>query len=141
MANILIIDDDKRSRTVLRMILEDEGHEVEDAPDGEKGISIYKERGADVVITDILMPVKEGLETIMELKQISPSLKIIAISGGGRIRPEGYLMSAISLGADRAFSMPVKRNDLLAATDELIAQTQQALCRAPEIDTFAVTCA
>ncbi len=122
MANILVIDDNEQTRSVLRMILEDDGHKVEVAADGDKGIRVYRARGADVVITDILMPVKEGLETIIELKRISPRLKIIAISAGGRVHPEGYLMSALSFGADRAFVVPFERAELLTAVNELLAQ-------------------
>jgi DNA-binding NtrC family response regulator len=82
-ARILVIDDDEQILRTLHQVLEMEGHEVLDAPNGKEGMRIFEEHGADLVVTDIVMPEKEGIETIKELHEGNPDLKIIAISGGG----------------------------------------------------------
>ncbi len=120
MARILIIDDDEQVLAMLRQTLERKGYEVLDAPDGKVGIKLYQEDPTDLIITDIIMPGKEGIETIMELKRNFPDVKIIAISGGGRINPEEYLDMADKLGAKRTFAKPVEREELLKAVRELI---------------------
>ena len=120
MASILIIDDDVQVLDMLRQTLECGGYEVVDAPNGKEGIRLYRENPADLIITDIIMPEKEGIETIIELKRDFPDVKIIAISGGGRISSEGCLSTAGKLGARYTFSKPVKREELLAAVRELI---------------------
>ena len=120
MARIIIIDDDAQILDMLRQMLEREGYEVMDALNGKDGIRLYREEQADLIITDILMPEKEGIETIMELKRDFPDVKIIAISGGGRIDPEECLYLAKELGALRTFTKPVEREKLLGAAQELI---------------------
>ncbi|MDM8524030.1 response regulator transcription factor [Desulfococcaceae bacterium HSG8] len=120
MKRILVIDDEDQVRSMLRMMLEREGYEVEDAENGEVGIRLFRKKPADVVITDILMPEKEGIETIIELRRDFPGAKIIAISGGGRLRsPEIFLKMAKKFGADRIFPKPVERDELLDAVKEL----------------------
>ena len=92
MARILIIDDNIKVLGTYARILEYAGYEVIVAINGNGGIITYKEKLPDLVIIDILMPIKEGLETIRELKQDFPDVKIIAISGGGDcMGPENYL--------------------------------------------------
>lgn len=120
MARILIIDDDVQILDMLRQTLEHEGYEVMEAPNGKEGVRLYREDQADLIITDIIMPEKEGIETIMEIKRDFPDVKIIAISGGGRVDPEEYLHMAEKLGAKRTFAKPVEREDLLKAIQELI---------------------
>ena len=120
MSSILIIDDDPQILKMLRQILEREGYEVTEASNGKQGVRLYRKNPADLVITDIIMPEKEGIEIIIELKRDYPDVKIIAISGGGRINPEDYLDIAKKLGAHRIFSKPVERKELLNAVRELI---------------------
>ena len=120
MARILIIDDDVQILDMLRQTLELKGYEVVDATNGKEGIRLYRENPADLIITDIIMPEKEGIETIIELKRDFPDVQIIAISGGGRISPEGYLNIARKLGARYTFSKPVEQEKLLSAVRELI---------------------
>ena len=117
---ILVIDDDVQIRALLRQMLERAGHEVMDAPDGDEGITLYRENPADLVITDIIMPKKEGLETIIDLRAEFPEVKIIAISGGGTIGPSSYLQVAEGFGAIRIFTKPFKMEELLAAIQELL---------------------
>lgn len=122
MARILVIDDDDQLRVFLRRILEKDGHEVADAPNGAVGIMIHRENPADLVITDIFMPEKEGISTIMDLNRNFPKVKIIAISGGGRAHSVDYLELAKNLGAARAFQKPFDKADLLEAIKELLQQ-------------------
>lgn len=120
MALILIIDDDLKIREVLRQILEHAGYEVMEAPDGKEGIRLYRERQAELVITDIIMPKKEGLETITDLRIEFPEVKIIAISGGGLIGPETYLELAEVFGANRLLTKPFGHEELLEAVQDLL---------------------
>jgi YesN/AraC family two-component response regulator len=119
MARILIIDDDPQILDILGQTLKREGHEVVKAPDGKEGLNLYRENPTDLVITDIIMPETEGIETIMELRRDFPDVKIIAISGGGHIQAEEYLYLAKSLGVQRTFAKPIERDDLLKAVSEL----------------------
>jgi DNA-binding response OmpR family regulator len=125
MARILVIDDDVQIREMLRQMLEREGYEVADAPDGKAAMKIQREDPAHLIITDIIMPEKEGLETIKEVRQEFPEVKIIAISGGGRIKPEPYLKIAEKFGARYIFTKPVEREELLAAVLELLTKVDQ----------------
>ncbi len=109
MARILIIDDYLPTRTALRSLFEKAGYEIKEASDGEAGIRLYHQEPADLVIVDILMPGKEGLETIRELKRDFPQIKIIAISGGG----VHYLDMAREFGALHAFEKPFDMREIL----------------------------
>ncbi len=120
MAHILIIDDDTKILEMLRQTLEREGHEVVGALDGKEGLRLYRENPTDLIITDLIMPEKEGIETIMELYNDFPDVKIIAISGGGRLDPGQYLSMAKSFGAQYTFAKPVEREKLLKAVRELL---------------------
>jgi len=120
MSKILIVDDDQQIRDMLRITLEREDYEVVEAGDGFEAVAAYKTHVVDLVITDIVMPDKEGIELIMELKAMDPKISIIAISGGGRINPEDYLKWARRFGVDHTFSKPVDRQKLLAAVAELL---------------------
>jgi DNA-binding NtrC family response regulator len=121
MALILIIDDDNDVRVVLKEILAREGYDVIDAADGEEGIRLYMERSADLVITDIVMPRMEGMETIQYLYSRFPDIKIIAMSGGGRVGPESYLCLAEQFGALCALSKPIERGVLLKTVEQALA--------------------
>ncbi|RZB38369.1 MAG: hypothetical protein SRB2_00117 [Desulfobacteraceae bacterium Eth-SRB2] len=120
MASILIIDDDVQILSMLRQTLERGGYDVLEASNGKQGMKLYLENPADLVITDIIMPEKEGIEIIIELKRDYPDVKIIAISGGGRINPEDYLDIAKKLGAQRTFTKPFERKQLLNAVRDLL---------------------
>jgi CheY-like chemotaxis protein len=122
MALILIIDDDVQVLALLRKVLEREGHEVIEAPNGRAGLELYFESQADLVITDIFMPEKEGVETILSLRKRRPNAKIIAISGGDRfVGADRPLNVARLLGAQRTFTKPVNLKELVEAVGELLA--------------------
>jgi len=120
MARILVVDDEAPVRKVLRTMLERAGYDVEDAPNGSIALEVLRDDPADVVITDIVMPEKEGIEIIQEMRADYPDIKIIAISGGGQIGPESYLEMARLLGAHRTLSKPVDGDVLLGAVRELL---------------------
>ncbi len=127
MARILIIDDDVQMRSRLRQMLEREGYEVEEANNGKVALRAYKENPADLVITDIIMPEKEGLEIIRELRKDYPDVKVIAISGGGHISPDEYLYLAKAFGAQCVFAKPFERRELIEAVQELIYKNDKVL--------------
>jgi len=122
MARILVVDDDEQVRTMLRLTLEGAGYETEDAPDGRSAMHLQERKPADLVITDIMMPDKDGLETILDLRRQWPEAKIIAISGGGRVIPHDYLDHAKLLGAEKVFTKPIEREELLTAIRELLGE-------------------
>jgi DNA-binding response OmpR family regulator len=122
MARILIIDDDDQLREMLRKMLERAGYEVLAASDGKVGIEIFNQNAVDLVITDIVMPEKEGIETILELRGHAAKVKIIAMSGGGRIGPGEYLKLAKRVGADQVFNKPIRREELLTAIETLLKE-------------------
>jgi DNA-binding response OmpR family regulator len=120
MANVLVIDDEAQIRRMLRKALEREGYKVMDAADGSEGISLFREHPTDLVLTDILMPNKEGLETIMALKRDFPEVKILAMSGGGVIDSVSCLRMAKGLGATHVYTKPFKIKALLKDIGELL---------------------
>lgn len=125
MKRILVTDDDEMVRYMLRKALERAGYEVVDAPDGKQGMKLCNEKSVDLVITDIFMPEKEGIETILDFKRRFPDMKIIAISGGGRGRlvPEVFLGMAKEFGAIRVFTKPIDLKELLVAVQELLSES------------------
>ncbi|MBW2406596.1 MAG: response regulator [Deltaproteobacteria bacterium] len=123
MANILIIDDDRQFRTMLRKMIEKNGHDVIEAPDGREGVRLYRKSPTDLIITDLIMPEKDGIETIQELKKDFPDIKIIAVSGGGRLGPRNYLHLAKMLGAQRTLTKPIELPELLDAIKEVLAES------------------
>ena len=123
MARILIIDDESQIRSMLRLMLERVGYEIAEAPDGIEGIRQYRENTADLIITDLIMPNKDGIGMIIDLKKEFPKVKIIAMSGGGVNRPEGYLDGAKKLGATRTLTKPIDRDQMLKAVKETLSDT------------------
>lgn len=121
MANILIIDDEASVRQVIRQILTREDHAVIEAENGRAGLNAFYNEGPDLVITDIIMPDQEGIEVICEIKRVSPSTRILAISGGGQWHDIDYcLKAAKQLGAEAVLRKPFSRNELLAQVDNVL---------------------
>lgn len=121
MARILLIDDDDSLRTMLRLTLSHFGHIVIEASNGKVGLELFAHANADLVITDIVMPEKEGIEVLMELRKEEPPVKIIAMSGGGRVGATDYLRIATQLGAAKVLTKPFSNEALKAAIDEVLA--------------------
>ncbi len=120
MATILLVEDDEAFRTMLRRALQRRGHSVIEAAEGGAALRTLESATVDLVITDIVMPDMEGIETIRALRRSHPDLQIIAMSGGGRVHPASYLDTAATFGAARVFSKPFDNEDLFAAIDELL---------------------
>ncbi len=120
MSRILVIDDDEAVNHMIRQLLTAAGHEVEDAPDGARGMRLLERGSFDLVVTDILMPEREGLETIRQIREKSKTLPVIAISGGGRMAPEQCLAMAQCFGADYTFQKPFDHEAFLGAVRECL---------------------
>ena len=120
MARILVIEDDEIFRNMLIEALEEAGHEALPASDGREGVRRFRQEPADLVLTDIIMPDQEGLETIVELRRDWPGLKIVVMSGGGAVGAETYLKLARKLGADQTLAKPFSVADLYQTIDDLL---------------------
>jgi len=118
---ILVIDDDDLVRETMKLGLESAHYQVSEANDGAVGLQIAFQDEFDLVITDILMPNKEGIETIQELRRARPALKIIAISGGDR-RGGSFLEIAEKLGANKTLRKPFRPQELLRCVQDLLAE-------------------
>jgi DNA-binding response OmpR family regulator len=111
---LLIIDDDSSVRKFIATTLKKENYTVIEAENGAEGLEkLQEEKDVSIVITDLLMPEKEGIETIMEIRQINPSLKILAISGGGKAGPENFLLLADAVGANATLKKPFSGQELM----------------------------
>jgi CheY-like chemotaxis protein len=122
MPRLLIIDDDDDLRLMLRVLFQSAHYEVVDAHNGREGLRVMEQQPADLVITDLIMPEQEGIETIMALRRRYPTLRIVAISGGGHGTGINYLELARRVGANRALTKPVGNDELLQHVKELLEQ-------------------
>jgi DNA-binding response OmpR family regulator len=120
MAGILLVEDDKDLREMLKVSLLQRKYTVVEASNGKEALLKFKPSVTDLVITDLIMPDEDGLKVIMKIREIKSSVKIIAISGGGKAGPGNYLNLAKALGADIIFSKPFSINDLIKKIEELL---------------------
>ena len=120
MAKILLVEDDNLVRDMLTQVLTRAGHEVICAANGEEATTSLQTVAPDIMVTDIIMPKKSGITLISEVRNRHPNLEIIAISGGGRLDPTGYLDLSESLGASVSFEKPIDNSALLMAIDLLL---------------------
>ncbi len=126
MDRILIIDDEPQVRTLLLKCLELEGYQVMDAPNGKVGMELFQEEPFDLVITDIVMPEKDGIETIRELRRYLPETKIIAISGGSRSLEADYvLQTAETLGVHCTLFKPFEIEEFLNAVKYVLGRDKK----------------
>lgn len=116
---VLVIEDDIRLGRLLTEALSRAGFEAEFSVDGEKGLQAFMARRHQVVVTDIIMPEREGLETLKAIKAEAPDAKIVAMSGGGRIGPDAFLQLAERLGADATVTKPFRPSELAAIVRRL----------------------
>jgi DNA-binding NtrC family response regulator len=121
MAKILVIDDDAMVRTTIEQTLEDAGYEVVTARNGLHGTAAFHRTQPDLVITDIVMPEQDGIETITEIRAAKPDAKIIAISVGGRIGTADILKNALALGAMDVVPKPFDPDALLTVVASCLA--------------------
>jgi|TARA_Y100000031_G_scaffold86706_1_gene95382 CheY-like chemotaxis protein len=121
MVRVLVVDDEEPARFTIRNILEAAGHEVDEAENGNEAISSQTANPFDLIIIDLIMPEKGGVETIIELKRDYPDLKIIAISGGGRTKKLNFLKQAYKLGADKPLAKPFSEDELLECVNDCLS--------------------
>lgn len=121
MARILVVDDEDDVRYALVQALATAGHDCVEASDGELALRRIADSDVELVVTDLLMPNREGLETIMEIRANRADIKIIAISGGGRVRNVEFLEAAKRLGADAYLRKPFRLAELTRTVDECLA--------------------
>jgi CheY-like chemotaxis protein len=122
---ILVIDDEEDICVMTKLLLERAGHEVASACDGRVAIRLLAEQPFDLVITDMLMPERDGLEVMSELRRNHPAVRIIASSGGGRVSSESYLHIARKSGAHALLPKPFTHKELLASIEEAFAPAVQ----------------
>ncbi len=121
MSSILIIDDDAAIRSAIKRVLETQGHSVACASDGERGVAAYRKIKPDLVITDIIMPEKEGLWAILQIRRDDTTVPILAMSGGGNFIKTDVLKAARQLGADGTIAKPFDANELLTAVRAILS--------------------
>lgn len=121
MTGVLIVEDDNELREMIRISLMRRKFTVMEAANGKEAIMHFKPSITDVVVTDLIMPEEDGLRVIMKLRELKPSLRVIAISGGGKAGPGSYLNLAKALGADAIYSKPFSINDLIDKIEELLS--------------------
>jgi CheY-like chemotaxis protein len=119
---ILIIDDDPDIRRLLRMALEKDRHEVLEAADGGEGVRRWRDGHPDLVITDLMMPGKDGLDTLFELVSLDPRVKVIAMTGGNWREAVDRLHDARLFGAVRTVAKPFTLSEMLRVVGEVLAQ-------------------
>jgi len=132
MAKILIVDDEEQVRNALKQVLERAGYEVAVAATGNEGLELMQQEGADLVITDVIMPGIDGITTARKIREKFRDTRIIVMSGGGKAAPDpyepdaistrSYLASADSAGADRTLTKPFDRQDILRAVKNLLEE-------------------
>jgi DNA-binding NtrC family response regulator len=118
MLKVLVIDDEAMVRKIVRKMLERSGHKVVEAENGKLGIELLTSDAFDLVITDIIMPEMEGIETLINVKRQRPDTQVIAMSGGGRTGNVDFLQTAQKLGAAAILHKPFTMNSLSAAVEE-----------------------
>ena len=121
MSKILVIDDDVVVRTAMVQFLEDLGYDVVSAEDGQRGMRLFRNEKPDLVITDIIMPEQEGIQTIAEIRRERPDAKVIAVSGGGRVGNTDFLKIARQLGATDVIAKPVDPDDFAARIERCLS--------------------
>ena len=119
MAVVLIIDDDPHIRTLWDYALSEDGFSVRTAPSGLEGVEIARREHVDVVVTDIHMPDKDGIETLLEIKSMNPEAKVVVVSGGGSVGRMSFLGAADKLGADATLAKPFDIHQLSAVVGAL----------------------
>jgi CheY-like chemotaxis protein len=124
MTRILVVDDEPILRQVIELTLQKAGFDVVAAGNGKEGLDLYRKTSPDLVITDIMMPIMDGFETIRALKQIAPGVKIIAMSGAGKAID--YLKMARGLGAAATITKPAERGELIATVQQVLQLDLQA---------------
>ena len=127
MKRVLVIDDEAAARQLIRRILERDGYQVVEARNGEEGIEAFRREPCDLIITDLVMPVKDGLKTILEVREQSPNMPILAVSGGGAIAKERYLSAAGYIEGVETLAKPFSREDLLDLVRRMVGDEETTI--------------
>lgn len=122
---ILIIDDEPEIRNFLCRLFTDRGYGVVEAANGQMGLDLFKQAPCSLVITDMVMPIKDGLQTILDLRKNYPELPVIAISGGGTISKERYLTVASYLDGVKTIAKPFSLEEIVDAVQELLGKKEE----------------
>jgi two-component system, chemotaxis family, chemotaxis protein CheY len=121
MSSVLVIDDDPAICLIVQQVLQRRGFEVSTAGDGQSGLSRFAELNPDLVIVDILMPGKEGIATILEMREAQPDARILAMTGGGSFAAGEVLRIAELVGADNSLKKPFAPTELIATVERCLA--------------------
>ena len=121
---ILVVDDDPQVLEVVGEMLRLDGYAVATAADGREAVVKFRNTSFDLVITDLIMPEKEGLETIVEMKSMRSSVPVIAMSGGGRVGPSDYLETARYIGAAATLAKPFTRSELISLVSSVLSEAE-----------------
>jgi CheY-like chemotaxis protein len=120
MHRILLVDDDELSRSTIHQMLERMGHKVLSTANGSEALRLCREHSAELVITDLIMPDTDGLELIQDLRRSAPEIRIVAISGGGRVNANEYLTVARKFGAVAVLAKPFSNLELREAIEQAV---------------------
>lgn len=123
---VLIADDDPMLRAIGAELLSGEGYRVLEAEDGDEALRIVEAETVDLIVLDMLMPNKDGIETIIELKRRRSSVRILAISSGGSMDVDSLLKPALAFGADRVMSKPLRISTFATTIAEMLSETTAA---------------
>jgi DNA-binding response OmpR family regulator len=118
--HILVVDDESQVRTMLQMFLRRSGFEVSEAADGEEALKILSSTAVDLVVLDLIMPGKEGLETLMAIRKKGADPKVVVVSGGAKSVDTDFLPVARKLGANATLKKPFRNEDLLRTIEGLL---------------------
>lgn len=132
MARILIVDDELNLRCLLNRALARFGHEVAEASDGKEALKRLAKETFDLLVTDIIMPEVEGIDLILQSHRRFPNMPILAMTGGGRVRPDGYLRTAVLAGAKRALAKPFAIPEFVAAVGECLNSPKAEVVSSPQ---------
>ena len=124
MPRILIIDDDDLTRAILRVWLQEAGYDVSDTSSGDEALNVLQQESIDLVITDMMMPAKDGLQTILEIRRLPQRFKIIAISSGGPTNSSRLLETAKRFGAISTLAKPFSAEQLAETVAAALSSSQ-----------------
>ncbi len=125
--NILLVDDEESIRKMVRAVLGEEEYAFTEASNGVEALEIMETQSFDLIITDVIMPDCDGIELVMTVRKKLPDIKVIVMSGGGRVRADHYLNLAEKLGAARVFEKPFNTAELRETVSELLSETDSAV--------------
>ncbi len=125
--NILLVDDEESIRKMVRAVLGEKEYAFTEASNGVEALEMMETQSFDLILTDVIMPDCDGIELVMSVRKKLPDIKVIVMSGGGRVRADHYLNLAEKLGAARVFEKPFNTAELRETVSELLSETDSAV--------------